>query len=483
MKLIKLTLVLFLLPLFSFAQAPAVEVRAVWLTTNWGLDWPTQGTSVENQKAEMRKILDQLKAENFNTIIFQVRAQGRVFYKSSIEPLSPYFNHSGGFDPLAFTIAECHQRGLECHAWLTTFPMERQKTIKPKTKKKAAVMDTDKPAHYKAVDGLWHLDPGYPETKKHVLSLVKEIVTNYDIDGIHLDYIRYTDKPFPDKDSYQKYGKGKKLEEWRRDNINSLVFSIYDNVKSIKNWVQVSSAPLGRYKMLPKVSPNDKWTAYEAVFQDAGHWMKNDKHDLVFPMMYHKDKLFYPYLDDWKANSHGRIIVPGLGVFQMDRNSQNWALQDITDQMNYTRANNIQGQAYFRTGNILKNLKGLNDSIKTFYQYPAKLPALTWLDNVAPNSPLDLEVYKDKNGVLNIKWNAPERSEDFSYTVYFSTKDEINPHKPEYILATGVRGNTISFPIEEGDFGFYYSVTASDRYHNESVPCISAYFSHSSNEQ
>ena len=104
MRFFKL-LALFLLHISVIAQqAPATEVRAAWITTNWGLDWPTQGASVQVQKNELIKILDQLKAQNLNTVLFQVRAQGGVFYRSKIEPLSPFFNHATTFDPMAFAV-------------------------------------------------------------------------------------------------------------------------------------------------------------------------------------------------------------------------------------------------------------------------------------------------------------------------------------------------------------------------------------------
>jgi len=482
MKFFKLLVLLFL-HVQLFAQSPAVEVRAAWITTNWGLDWPTQGTSVQAQKDELRKILDQLKDNNFNTILFQTRAQGSVFYRSRIEPLSPYFNHADNFDPLAFAIDECHKRGMECHAWLVTYTMERAKVkYTGKGKRRKAVVTEKKPDYYKLVNNVWYLDPGRPETKNRISSIVKEIVSNYDVDGIHFDYIRYPSntRKFPDEDTYKKYGNGKSLYDWRRDNITQLVTEIYDDVKAKKRWVQVSSSPLGRYKVLPEISPNDGWTALETVFQDAGHWMKSGKHDLVFPMMYYRGKNFYPFLDDWVTNSNGRTIVPGLGVYQMDE--QDWPLQDILDQINYTRANKVKGQAFFRTGNILKNLKGIKDSIPVYYSLPAKLPPLTWLDNEAPNSPIDLRIYKDDNGKLNIEWDTPDNTEGLTYNVYASATEDFDKEDPNFLLETGIRSNTYSFPVSTGDFGFYYFVTASDRYHNESVVCFPGYFIHSEGE-
>jgi uncharacterized lipoprotein YddW (UPF0748 family) len=483
MRIICLFFIFLSLSIGLFAQAPATEVRAVWLATNWGLDWPTQGTSVTAQKEELERILDVLKRENFNTVLFQTRAQGRVFYKSEIEPKSSYFNHTDNFDPLAFVVGECHKRGLECHAWIATYTMGRaQMKYTGKGKSRKAIPVKNKPDYYKLIDETWHLDPGRPETTNLIVSVVSEIVSNYDVDGVHFDYIRYPSNTskFPDEDTFAKYGNGEKLADWRRNNINRLVAKIYDTVKSIKRWVQVSSSPLGRYRVLPD-SPNDGWTAYETVYQDAGQWMKSGKHDLIFPMMYYRGRNFYPFLNDWVANSNGRTVVPGLGVFQM--NDLNWPLQDITDQMKYIRENKVKGKAYFRAGHLLSNLKGVMDSVRIYYRTPAKLPPLTWLDSIAPDSPPDLQVYKDNNGLLNIKWNMFDKNEDFTYTVYVSSTENIDRDNSNSILATGLHANSYSFPAAVGEFGVYYSVSASDRYHNESAVCPPAYFSHSVNEQ
>jgi uncharacterized lipoprotein YddW (UPF0748 family) len=465
-------------------RAPAVEVRAAWITTNWGLDWPTIGAGVEAQKEELRNILNQLQAENFNVVLFQARAQGGVFYRSQIEPMSNFFSHEGNFDPLAFAIQECHSRGLECHAWLTTYPMDKIETeFTGTTWKKKTATSMSKPDYYKPVDDRWYLDPGRPETKNLIVSLVKEIVSNYDVDGIHFDYIRYPGYPsdFPDQDSYSMYGNGKSLQDWRRDNITQLVTDVYDNAKAIKKWVQISSSPLGRYKILPEVSRNDGWTAYETVFQDAGYWMQSGKHDLVFPMMYHRKRYFDPFLDDWIANSNDRIVVPGLGVFQMDE--QKWTLQDILGQMDYIRSNHVQGQAFFRAGNILNNLKGIREAIGSYYTTPAKLPPLTWLDNTIPNSPVNLRVFRTDNNTLNLKWDAPDSTKTYSYTVYASFTEKIDLNNPNYIVATGLRQNSYSFPMSVGNFGVYYFVTASDRYHNESTISPAEFFVHMDGEK
>jgi len=460
---------------FCYAQNPSVEVRAVWLTTMWNLDWPSPNLNIEGQKQQLIKILDQLKGANINTVFFQARLRGDVFYNSKIEPLS---NHAKrGFDPLAFAIEECHKRGIECHAWFVTFPLGNKKQVDAHGRNSIV---KKRPDLCKFFNGEWYLDPGNPDTRKYLLSLVDEIVRNYDIDGIHFDYIRYPDKAakFPDGESFRRFGRGMRLDDWRRSNINQLVSEIYDNVKVLKPWVQVSSSPLGKYKELGY--GQNGWTAYGSVYQDTGYWMKSGKHDAVYPMMYYKEELFYPYLEDWIRNSNYRMIVPGLGAYRLLPQEKNWGLKDITDQIDFSREKKVAGQAYFRAGNVLNNLKGIETTLKQqYYRYPAKLPAMTWLDNVAPNSPVDLEVFLNNNGQLCIRWQPDTNNEQQTYTIYCSHKEDIDINNPENILATGVRGNQVLLNMQYGEYGFYYAVSASDRFHNESVACFPAFFVHS----
>lgn len=468
----------FLFILTGKGQTPAVEVRAVWLTTNWNLDWPKSHHSIAEQKADLKNILDRFQKLNINTILFQTRIRGDVFYNSEIEPLSPFAKK--GFDYLQFVIDECHKRGMECHAWIVTFPVGSKKQVAAHGKN--SVVNKNKNL-VKFFNGEWYLDPGNPQARKHILSIVDEVIQRYDVDGVHFDYIRYPEKAnrFPDNDTFRKYGKGLSLDDWRRNNINKLVAEIYDYVKAVKPWVQVSSSPIGKYRDLGRMGSS--WTAYSSVFQDAIYWLKTGKHDALYPMLYYKNSDFHTHLDDWLRLSNDRLIVPGLGLYQMLASDKNWALEEITSQIDYTREHNILGQAYFRAGNILNNDKNIEARLRKYYEYPAKLPPMTWLDNIAPNSPVDLEVFKDEYGKLCIKWQASDSDEEQSYTVYCSLTEDVDASNPQNVLATGVRSNSIELDMRTGDFGLYYSVSASDRYHNESVTCFPAYFIHSDIEK
>ena len=261
-----LSLLLLLLTLVSNAvEPPKREIRGVLLTTVYGLDWPRKPATMETgRKAQQRDvcdILDRLQDANFNTVFLQVRMRGDVIWRSAIEPASKIFSGKygmmPGYDPLAFVVDECHKRGMECHAWFVTFPLGTDKSVIEQGKLSVV---RRQPKLCKRHNGEWYLDPGVPGTSDYVLSLVKELVNGYDIDGIHFDYIRYPEqtKSFPDKNLYNKYGKKRPLAEWRRENINKMVYRIYDWVKSVKPWIQVSSSPLGKYNRIERV-PNAGW--------------------------------------------------------------------------------------------------------------------------------------------------------------------------------------------------------------------------------
>lgn len=469
---------LFLISLLAFpAQvkaSEAVEVRAVWLTTNWNLDWPLAHHSIDQQKKHFTAILDSLQQLKINTLFFQSRIRGDVFYNSKIEPRSSYAKP--GFDYLAFAIDECHKRGIECHAWMVMFPVGTKKH-NDKLGKNSVVTRHKESVKY--FNGEWYLDPGNPSTKNYLLGVIDEVVRNYDVDGIHFDYIRYPENAtkFPDKDTFKKYGKGKSLEDWRRNNISALVAIIYDSIKAQKPWVQISSSPIGKYKDLK--GAGSSWTAYSSVFQDAGGWIEAGKHDALYPMMYYENSDFFPYLDDWQKHTTDRILVPGIGLYKLLPNEKDMPLSEILNQIDYSRKIDVSGQAYFRVGNILSNTKGVKDELKNKYPYPAKLPPMKWLDFVAPNSPIDLQVYRNEQGKLCMRWNPYNDAEVQTYTIYCSTEDFIDADEPQNILLTGIRDNYIELDMEEGEFGLYYSVSASDRFHNESVPCVPAYFVHS----
>ena len=445
------------------------EIRAVWLTTNWKLDWPQKGKSVEEQKKELTNILDQLASHNINLVLFQVRAQGKAFYNSSIMDKSSYYNSRNNFDPLLFAIEECHKRQMECHAWMTTFPVE-----------KISMKNKSKPSFYKKVNGYWFLDPARQETKSLLKNIVSELVDNYDINGIHLDYIRYPDnkKWIDDSDSYQKYGKKKPKEEWRRENVNQIVTEIYDLVKSKKKWVQVSSSPIGKFK---RIHTDDKWTSFEDVSQDAILWVTSNKQDILFPMMYYPEADFKRHYDYWVEQAQGKYIVPGIGLYKTSEKDSAISDLDITNELQFLKDKKSAGVAFFRTEQLLSGNAQLEKSLNKLYAHPAKLPPLYWLDDNTNTNQPSLEAKINDSGNLELTWvDGNEHSDGMTYNIYASPYQIVDINQPQELLISNFRGNKLEIDYDKGEFGMYYFITSSNRYHTESKPNESVYFYHSS---
>ncbi|HJA88216.1 MAG TPA: family 10 glycosylhydrolase [Candidatus Parabacteroides intestinavium] len=465
-------------------QYPKKEVRAVWLTTVYGLDWPQRvAASEDSHKAQQEAVcgmLDRLQEANFNTVFFQVRMRGDVAYRSDIEPASAVFSGKygrlPGYDPLAFMVAECHKRGLECHAWFVTFPVGSDKIVREQGRLSVVKRHPELCKHHK---GEWFLDPGVPGTADYILKLVKEIVNGYDIDGIHFDYIRYPEaaRNFPDKITYRKYGRKMRLEDWRRQNINRMVYRIYDWVKLVKPWVQVSSSPLGKYNRIPRV-PNAGWTAYESVYQDAAQWLLAGKQDMIVPMMYYLHENFFPFVDNWVENANGRMIVPGLGAYRLLKEEADWTLTDLTDQIDYSRYFGGAGCSFFRCGNILSDEKGVYTELRdNYYRYPAQLPPLTWLNDSVPSAPEEIRVERLENE-LKLSWEKPAgEKQDLTYTVYYSLTDSIDTSSAQQMLATNIHGTELYLPVSpHREQGYLFVITSSTRYHIESLPSRETYY-------
>lgn len=396
---------LFLVSLSSAAQSRKHEVRAAWITSAYGLDWPktraTNQATTMRQQAELIGLLDKLKAANFNTVLFQARTRGDVFYRSKIEPFSAILTGSvgkdPGYDPLAFVIDECHKRGMECHAWIVALPLGGLQHVASLGKHSVVKKQPAITISYKRE---YFLDPGNPYTKEYLMSLVREVVDNYDVDGVHFDYLRYPEHAgtrFPDARGFRKYGTGRSLAAWRRDNLTEILRHLYKGVKAMKPWVKVSTSPVGKYADTSRYSSGG-WNAYHAVHQDVVGWLAQGIQDQVYPMMYFRYNSFYPFALDWAEQSHGRHIIPGLGIYFLDPSQGDWPIEEIERQIVFTRQHNMAGQAHYRMAFLSENVQGLYYKLRYYYyQWPALTPAMPWIDNVAPTHPKDLMI-ENKDG-------------------------------------------------------------------------------------
>ena len=262
---------LFLLLQNTSAQMPKHEIRAVWITTISGLDWPRSHTTATQQR-ELTDILDKLQQANINTVLIQARVRASTIYPSNNEPwdicLTGTAGRSPGYDALKFCIDECHKRGMECHAWIVTIPVGKWNADGCKK------LRARYPKLIRKIGDEGYMDPEKPETGDYLAQVCADVTRRYDVDGIHLDYIRYPET-----------WKLKVSRQQGRQNITSIVRKIHKAVKAEKPWVKLSCSPVGKYDDLSRYQ-SFGWNANTTVCQDAQGWLRDGLMDALFPMMY-----------------------------------------------------------------------------------------------------------------------------------------------------------------------------------------------------
>ena len=453
---------------FSFFQPnglngwklPKREVRAVWLTTIGGLDWPHSYAQNElmagRQKQELRDILDKLQRAGINTVLFQARVRGTVVYPSQLEPwdgcLSGVPGRSPGYDPLAFAIDECHKRGMELHAWVVTIPVGKWNALGCKT------LRNKYPHLIKRIGEEGYMDPENTATATYLANFCKDITDRYDVDGIHLDYIRYPET-----------WKINIAHDAARRNITAIVRAIGEKVKASKPWIKYSCSPIGKFSDLSRFASNG-WNAYAKVCQDAQGWLRDGLMDALFPMMYFQGNHFFPFAIDWAEQSYGRMLVLGLGIYFMSPSEKNWSLDVITREMQVARQYGM-GHAYFRSKFFTDNLKGIYTYAQRIFTPTLALPpAMTWENNKLPAPPSDLNM-SEEQGKAIVSWRggrSTNNSPYILYNVYASTSYPVDVTDAHNLIAMRYAKNRIV--VSPRNAQMYFAVTSIDRYGNESQP-------------
>lgn len=470
MRYLYIIFILFHLAVASYGQSfyavnpnPKYEVRAVWLTTIGGIDWPhsyaQSERSAEKQKEELRAILDRLQKANINTVLLQTRIRATTIYPSQYEPwdgcLSGFPGKSPGYDALQFAIDECHKRGMEVHAWVVTIPVGKWNSYGCRQLRKRF------PRLIKRIDQDGYMDPEATQTGCYLAEMCREIVQRYDVDGIHLDYIRYPET--------WKFRIGK---DQARGNITRIVEKIHQAVKKEKPWVKMSCSPIGKFDDLSRYWSHG-WNAYTKVAQDAQAWLKEGLMDELFPMMYFRGDQFFPFAIDWKEHSYGKIIAPGLGIYFLDPKEGKWNISDITSELYHLR-NIGEGHAFFRNKFLLDNHQGVYDFVTAhFNRYPALVPPMTWESNKQPQQPVTLCI-EENEGTTTLRWDNSLQYEDGTAiktpsiynNVYASKEYPVDVHDARNLILT--RTTRRQLTTRTGNTPTYYAVTTTDGFGNES---------------
>ena len=253
------------------------EMRAMWVVY---LEWMARDISSEEMfRAEVAQMFDACRALGLNTVIVAVRPYADALYQSEVYPWSDLLTgipgQAPGFDPLAIAVQEAHARGLRLEAMVNPYRVRTQvgypESYAPNS---PAVLH---PEWVKESEGWW-FDPGYPAVSDMIVEGIREIVANYEVDGIHLDdyfYPEHCTEEF-DNESYALYGEGKPREEWRRENTSGMVARAYAAVKAENPTVSFGISPQGN---------NDN--NYNGQRIDVKLWMSTPGYvDYVMPQLY-----------------------------------------------------------------------------------------------------------------------------------------------------------------------------------------------------
>lgn len=401
------------IPAISFCTAaqnrdagPRTEMRGVWIATVANIDWPSRpGLSSRQQKAEFDSLLNVLQSMNMNAVFVQVRPAGDALYKSKIVPMSAFLTGKQGrqpddpsYDPLAYMVAAAHRRGMEFHAWMNpyratwdadTAALDKKHPLKslPASKKRAWFFRYGKK---------WYFNPANQEVRDYLTSVVKEVVTGYEVDGIHFDDYYYPYKETGlDLDSalndYADFVAGNRglanIHDWRRDNVSKLIKSVSEVINSTKPGVQFGISPFGVWRNKDKDPDGSDTragiTCYDDSYADVLLWLNKDWIDYVAPQLYwsigYQPADFRILLDWWGKKTKGKKLYVGHAAYKVNSaiNDPNWKdPREISRQIGLVRSNpGAGGSIFFSLNTLLKNELGFRESLAANqYRYPAISP-------------------------------------------------------------------------------------------------------------
>lgn len=380
---------------------PKKEMRAVWVTTAWGLDWPDGEYSPEAQKRKYITYLDRFVNLHINAVFVQVKPMGDAFYASSFEPWSASITGTRGQDPgydvLKFMIDEAHARDIEFHAWMNPYRIATR-----------ANTGSSYPALHSSVDPSWILsydkiqiyNPALPEVRARLSNIVKEIITNYDVDGIHFDdYFYPSDVTFDDGADYAKYGKEySNVADFRKGNVDKAIKDVHDVIVATKPEVVFSVAPT-----------SDNNYNLTKLFADATKWAKEGWIDILIPQLYHeighKTADFNTRLQFWSQYSYTAALMAGHGFYRFGDPTAGSAFQtaaELERQFAATRRNpKVVGNIMYSAKYLLLNKIGITDQLAAIYKNLAVRPFLGRAVAPAPAEPSGVKL---ENGTL--KWTT-----------------------------------------------------------------------------
>ncbi len=466
----------------ALAASPHKEARAVWLTR---FDYCSVSSTHDQTaiQAYIAQVIELAANANFNIVFFQARGSADAYYTPGLEPwgelLTGTLGEDPGWDPLQFAIEEAHKRGLELHAWVNVFPAWKG----PKGPTESI------PAHALLTHPEWvvadscgvaqALNPGYtlfspgnPAVKSHILAVLIDIVTRYDIDGLHFDYIRYPDHAPASGYSHDLVSRARfsstegnplalNWDDWQREQLTNFVAQAYNAVTALDPYIKVSAAVLGTYN-------GNGWSAYTAVYQDPRRWTELGKLDFITPMLYwrrsHPTQPFIKRSLEWVEQFalHG-YVFPGIGAYRYTGigEAPNWS--EVDGQVAAIRAHKIPGMSFFEARALEAHWRDLRDQ---HFPSPANVPAMPWKQRQPLPAPTNV-IATIHHNLLTVTWVTADTNDVAAYNIYAAPITPIK--RPAARLLAIINGRLRYTRDLESDFRpEFVAVTSLDRAGNES---------------
>jgi uncharacterized lipoprotein YddW (UPF0748 family) len=390
------------------------ELRAAWIAVVSNIDWPSKpGLPVEQQKAELKALIEKAADLRLNALFFQVRPACDAVYRSMVEPWTEFLTGEMGkgpepsWDPLDFAIREAHARNIELHAWFNPY---RAGFVSTKSVHSKHIRKTH-PKLVRPYGKYYWLDPGEAAVQNHTSRVIMDVVRRYDIDGVHLDdyFYPYPESgEFPDYVSWNRYRSGGgKLEksDWRRENVNKLVRRLQSEIAKEKAWVTFGISPFGIWR--PKFPPQIRgFDAYEGLYADARLWLAKGWVDYMSPQLYWSssaEEQSYPVLLTWwqQQSAMSRPIWPGGAV----TNAEKWGPEEIIRQIKYTRELSQPGYVHWNMSALARNARLQDALLQRVYTEHALVPVNS--GDAGPVSKPALITEKKTSDQLMVRWSVP----------------------------------------------------------------------------
>ena len=481
----------FLFLIFYFSLSPAGaqmkrEFRGAWIQC---VNGQFKGVGTEKMQQTLTYQLDELQRMGCNAIIFQVRPECDALYESRLEPWSYYLTGEQGrapqpyWDPLAWMVSQCHQRGMELHAWINPY---RAKT-KVAHRNASNHVVAQHPERCFQYDGLTLLNPAMKENRDYICEVVRDIISRYDVDGLHIDDYFY---PYPvpgvkiPDEAYYRADTGgfSTIGDWRRHQVNLFIQEMQRTIRQTKPWVKFGVSPFGIYrnqKNDPQGSRTNGLQNYDELYADVLLWVDNQWIDYCVPQIYweigNKAADYNELIHWWNDHCEKVPLVIGEDVERTVKYSDPYdkSRHQLSAKMSlHAQLPNVKGTVLWYAKAAVDNVGNYATALRaTYWRYPALQPALPWIDKKAPGKVKKLkEVFVDGHRILF--WTAPKskkwQDEATRYVVYRFLKGERIDTDDASKIVTITPDTHYILPEAPLGSRYVYVVTALNRLQNES---------------